>query len=481
MPDPLPAAEEPGRVRPRAVLLCVLAAVVAWLIPWGLPEKARATLAILVAVGGMWVTEALPLGATALLVPVLGVALGAAPGRAAFAGFGDPIVFLFLGTFVLTDAASRNGLDRRLADRVMTSAWVQRSPRRILFALAFLGCALSAWINNTATTAMLLPLAITSERLRSPRFLTSVLLMTAYAPSLGGLATPVGTAPNLIGLAQIEKLTGARPSFVAWMAAFAPLAVIATIGSAAWLAWRGGKPSAPEALEMTHEVTPVTRAEKTLLAVFAAVIALWVTPGVLKATDLAEAAWVKTWSERLPEACVPLLGALALFVLPTGRGDGSRLTDFTAFRRIDWSTILLFGGGISLGAMLESSGLARALGEGLFRAMPVAGAFGITLAATLMAVAVSEMTSNTASATLVVPIVIALAKAAGIDPLAPALAATVGCSFGFMLPVSTPPNALVYGTGRLTIADMVRCGILLDVAGALLVAAWVTLVAPWMR
>ena len=490
-PAPQISDDDVKSVQPIRAVLCALAALAMWFVPTGLDPKAHATLVVLVAIGGLWLSEALPLGVTALLVPVLGVAFGIAGPAEAFSGFGDPIVFLFLGTFLLTDAASRHGLDRRLADAVLTSRWVKASPGRLLYAIAFLGCAISAWVNNTATTAMLLPLAMTASRLGTPRFLTSVLLMTAYAPTLGGLATPVGTAPNLIGLAQIAKFTGSRPSFAEWMVLFAPLAVVATLGSAAWLAWRGGKVSIPPTPEGTREHRPWSRAERTLLPLFVVVVLFWIAPGILAATDLKDATWVVTWKERFPEACVPMAGGLLLFLLPAGRAAGNvdapaaavagsvagaRISDASAFKRLDWGTILLFGGGISLGTMMQSSGLARQLGQAIFDHMPIHGTFGVTLAAALMAIVVSEFTSNTASAALVVPVVLELAKAAGMDPLGPALAATVACSFGFMLPVSTPPNALVYGTGKLTIRDMVSCGILLDVAGGFLVAGYVTLV-----
>jgi solute carrier family 13 (sodium-dependent dicarboxylate transporter), member 2/3/5 len=214
-----------------------------------------------------------------------------------------------------------------------------------------------------------------------------------------------------------------------------------------------------------------------LLPVFIIVVLLWITPGILAATPLKETAWVKLWQARLPEPAVPLLGGLALFMLPSGKAGGARILDVSVLRRVDWSTLLLFGGGLSLGALMFESGLARALGEAIFRAMPVHGTYGVVLAATLMAVLVSEMTSNTASASLVVPVVLALAAAGGIDPVKPALAATVGCSFGFMLPVSTPPNALVYGTGRVTIREMIVQGVLLDVVGIALVSIWGTLLA----
>jgi sodium-dependent dicarboxylate transporter 2/3/5 len=481
-----PDEETRHRFRPRAVALVALAALVAGLAPIPLPDAAHRTLVILVAAGGLWMTEALPVAVTALLIPLLGLTLGVADARAAFAGFGDPIVFLFFGTFLLTDAAQVHGLNDRLARGVLSSRWVSASPSRLLWAMALLGCGISAWVNNTATTAMLIPLALTARRLGSSRLLTSVLLMSSYSASLGGLATPVGTAPNLIGLRLLEAATGARPSFARWCAVFAPLAIASTALTAGWLAFRSrarGRmgppteaplPAAPA--DVQGPLPPWSRAERTLMPVFVGVVLLWITPGVLAATPLAGAAWVKAWQARLPEPAVPLLGALLLFALPASARGPARILDVSAFRRVDWSTILLFGGGLSLGAMMFESGLAHALGEAIFRFMPVSGTFGIVLAATIMAVLVSEMTSNTASASLVVPVVLALAHAAGVDPVKPALAATVGCSFGFMLPVSTPPNALVYATGRVTMREMILNGALLDLIGVWMVAAWVTAV-----
>src|SRR5688500_17923893 len=154
MSQQAPVESEGGtRVRPLRALLCVLAAVATAYLPTGLEPKAHWTLVLLVAMAGLWITEALPLGLTALLIPVLGTALVIADAKTAFAGFGDPIVFMFLGTFLLTDAATQHGLDRRVADSVMNSRWVHASPKRLLWAIAFLGLVISAWVNNTATTA----------------------------------------------------------------------------------------------------------------------------------------------------------------------------------------------------------------------------------------------------------------------------------------------------------------------------------------
>jgi sodium-dependent dicarboxylate transporter 2/3/5 len=483
-------------IRPIPLALVAAAAVAAALLPIpGLSDKAHAALVVLIAVAGLWMTEAVPIAAASLLVPVLAVLLRAVDAKTAFAGFGDPILFLFLGTFLLTDALFQHGLQARLVRSVLGSRIVRDDPRRLLFAVALLGCVISAWVNNTATTAILLPLALAADGRVSPRLLTGILLVTAYAPSLGGLATPVGTAPNLLGLRLLEEATGERLSFAHWSAVFAPLALVATLLTAAYLAWRCGwgkgrvvtpraaSPPAPEPTperaEPAQRVEPAERAgapwslaERTLLVVLLAVIAFWITPGILQATPLRDAAWVKEWSARFPEACVPLLGALLLFVLPSGAGRAPIL-DAGAFRRLDWKTLLLFGGGLSLGGILFETGLAMAIGNAIFAAMPIHGEYGIILAATLMAILVSEVTSNTASASLVVPIVIFLAQAAGIDPLRPAIAATVGCSFGFMLPVSTPPNALVFATGRVRVPEMVRYGIALDLAGAVLISGWV--------
>jgi sodium-dependent dicarboxylate transporter 2/3/5 len=450
-----------------------LVAALSGVLPLGLEPAAQKALVVLVAAAGLWITEALPIPLVSLLIPVMGVTLGVAGAKAAFAGFGDPIVFMFLGTFLLTDAAERHGLNARLAGTVLSWERVRARPARLLWAVGGIGCLLSMWVNNTATTAMLLPLALTAERFGSRRLLVSVLLITAWAPSLGGLATPVGTAPNLIGLRLLEQATGTRPSFAAWMAMVAPLAIAATVVAALWLSTRLRGAQAGVAPPPGPPPGPWSRAERTIVPVFLVVVLLWITPGVLAATPLRTAEWVQAWQRHLPEPVVPLLGGVALFLLPSG-ARGERILDAGVFHRLDWGTLLLFGGGLSLGAMMFETGLARAIGEAIFAALPISTTFGVVLAATLMAVVVSELTSNTASASLVVPVVLALAAAAGVDPVKPALAATVGCSFGFMLPVSTPPNALVYGTGRITIREMVAHGVLLDVVGVLLVAAWVT-------
>lgn len=459
-------------------LLCVgLAAAAVALAPLPLEPAAHRTLVIVVSVGGLWLTEALPAPVTALLVPLMGVLFGITGARGAFSAFGDPVLFLFLGAFLLADAAATHGLTARLARAVLASRWISAQPGRLLWAMAIIGCTLGAWMSNTATTVLLLPLALSAERLGSPRLLMAVVLMASWGPSLGGLATPVGTAPNLIGLRLIEEATGARPTFAQWMILFAPLALISTAISAWWLRHQlGGEArAAPGPSPPASPSVPWSRAERLLMPLFGAVILLWVLPGLLEATPLGRSPLLGLWTQRVPEAVVPLAGALLLFALPAARGGSARILDASAFRRIDWGTLILFGGGLSLGGMMFESGLAQVLGEWLFLALPVPGLFGVVLAATLMGVVFSELTSNTASAAVVVPVVFVLAQSAGVDPIKPALAATAACSFGFMLPISTPPNAMVYATGKVSMRQMIANGFLLDAVGILLVSVWVTL------
>lgn len=472
-------------VRPRAVLLAIAAAWLIGVLPIaGLDTPAQRTLSILVLVAVLWLTEALPAWVSALLIPALATLLGVCDAKRAFVGFGDPIIFLFFGTFLLTSACFQHGLNARLARSVLTSPFVRGKPVRLLWALACLGLLLSAWVNNTATTVMLLPLALAAQaraRDENSKEIVPILLVTAYAPSICGIATPVGSAPNLIGLRLIETTTGTAVPFARWCLWFAPLAVLATALTALYLARGMRTPSHSSELAVNADGLPPpalawSRAEKTLVWVCALVILFWIGPGMLQSLGVGPAQTLKTWSARLPEAVVPLVGGLALFLLPSD-AHGGRILDERVLPRIDWSTLLLFGGGLTLGSLLFETGLARWLGEGLFRMLPIDGMFGVVLASTLMAVILSEITSNTASASLVVPIVLSLAKAAGVDPVAPALAATVACSFGFMLPVSTPPNALVYATGRLPLSAMIRYGILLDILGVLLISTWVTVLS----
>jgi sodium-dependent dicarboxylate transporter 2/3/5 len=438
--------------------------------------------AIWVAVIILWISEALPLPVTALLAPTLAILAGVAGPRDAFAAFGDPVLFLLLGSFLLARAFEVTGLGRRIALRLLTLPGVSGRPLVMLPLYGLLCFAISMWTSNTATAALMLPIALSVLSALEPpggtpdgRYASALLLLCTFGASIGGLGTPVGTPPNLIGLGLLERALGSRPSFVEWMAVMAPLALVlqAAITGVFLLAVRGDPAARPRPtpglVQEREGLGPWSPRERGVAIVFGLTIVLWLLPG----------AWALAAGDRdpgtlrvaalLPESAAALLGAVLLFIVPAGNRP---ILTWIEARGIDFGTILLFGGGICLGGLLLSTGLGEAIADALRRATGASDALGVTALVVVLAVFLSESSSNTAAATLIVPIAIALATRIGVDPTIPALAATAASSLGFMLPVSTAPNAMVFGTGRIRLTTMIRYGLLLDLLGiALLIGA----------
>lgn len=446
-----------------------------------------------------WLTEAIPIPATALLGVALAVLLGVAPANKILPAFGDPIIFLFIGSFMIARAMQVHGVDRRIAFALLAHPWVGGSTYRTLWALGLTAWALSMWISNTASVAMLFPVALaisreTSSLIRpesadSPelprlRYTTGLLLMMAFAGSVGGIATPVGTPPNLIGIALIREGLDFRISFFQWMTFGLPLAamMLVAIFAVVILLFRPEVREVPGQLERMREgqraLGPWTNGQRNSLAAFAVAVVLWITPGLLTLIIGAEHQWSTALAQRLPEGTVALLAAGLLFLLPTNWPRRQFTLTWDEAVRIDWGTVLLFGGGIALGRMLFDTGLAAALSRAFLTALNVDTPSLLAGAAALAAVIISETSSNTASASMVVPVMLSLGKALGSAGVVLAVAATLGASLGFMLPVSTPPNAIVYGSGAIRILDMVKAGVLIDLIGVLLVWAAATWLLP---
>jgi sodium-dependent dicarboxylate transporter 2/3/5 len=445
---------------------------------------------ILVVVAALWVTEKLPLAVTALLGAVACVVAGVAPAKEVFRPFADPLIFLFIGSFLLAEGIRLHGLDRRLAYGVLALPWIGERPGRILAGVAVVCVAISAFISNTVTAAMMV--AIVSGILAAveaaaddasarplPAFATSLYLCVAFTASIGGLATPIGTAPNLIGLAFIRDQAGVQVSFLGWCAIGLPL--VAVLATFTVLLLERLFPAGVERLAgvgryVSHErrrLGPWTVGQKSVAAAFAFTVLFWVLPGVLVAVLGPEHPVCVWMNRRLPEGVVALAGAILLFMLPGDTGPDGRPRRALRWQdaRIDWDIILLYGGGMALGELAFSTGLAAGIGRSITGWIPAGDWSGPVLVAVAAVVAVvtSEFTSNTASANMVVPVVIALARATGADPLTAALAATFASSLGFMMPVSTPCNALVYGSGRVPLRAMMGSGAVIDVFGIVVV------------
>ena len=465
-----------------------------------LSPEAQVLAPILVLVVALWFTEALPLAVTALLGAVACVVAGVAPAKEVFRPFADPLIFLFIGSFLLAEAIRCHRLDRRLAYTVLAVPWVGERPHRILAAVACVSVLISAFISNTCTAAMMMAivsgiLAAVEESARdasrrpAPAFATGLFLCIAFAASIGGLATPIGTPTNLIGLGFIRNQLGVNVSFPAWCAISVPVVVVLSTITVFVL----GRlfPAGVDRLDGVAEFVAAERArlgawtvgQKSTALAFGITVLLWVLPGVLLVAvgpDHPVSVWLRN---RLPEGVAALVGAILLFLLPGDRGADGRRPRAMVWHdaRIDWDIVLLYGGGLALGELCFSTGLAAAVGGGITGWIPQGPWAGHVLVAVAAAVAVvtSEFTSNVASATMVVPIVIAMAQATGGNAVAAALAATLAASLGFMMPVSSPCNAIVYGSGRIPLAAMMRSGALLDIVGTLVITAAMLAAGTW--
>ena len=471
-----------------AVFIALLALPLA-----GLSPAAHRLAAVMAAVVVLWVTEALPLPVTALLGAAASVVLEVAPAKEVFAPFADPLMFLFIGAFILARGIFLHQLDRRVAYAVLSLPWVGARPARILVAFGAATALISAWISNTATTAMMFGIGLsilaalqsqTAGSTMDPRYASALMLMTSFAASVGGLATPVGTPPNLIGIGFIRSQLGVEVTFFQWTLIGIPVVTVLFGFLAVYLNAVGPSgvrelPAGGELIRHEREqLGPWTAGQRSVALAFSLTVALWVLPGVAALIWGQGSSIYLALSRRMPEGVAALVGAALLFILP-GR-NGPAIT-WREASEIDWGVVLLYGGGFALGVLSFQTGLAEAVGRGLTGLLPGHGSFGLLVASVVLATILSETTSNTASANMVVPVVIAIGRAAGLDPLEAALGATFGASLGFMLPVSTPCNAIVYGSGYIPLSRMMRWGLALDVVGVVVIVTLVRLLSPLVR
>ena len=471
-----------------------LCAVILWLMPIaGLSEQAHHLLAIMSLVAIWWITEPVPIPVTSLLGPTLCVVLGIAPIKDAFEQFSNPMIFLFLGGFLLAKGMMVNGLDKRFAYGIMSMKWVGDSPKRIFLAIGLACILCSGWISNTATAAMMFPIALgLLEAIREMmasngkiidlanyKYATGLMLMTAYACSIGGVMTPIGTPPNIIMIGFVDQLAPDAPkiSFFQWMI-WGTLAMVCYFIFTYFLLWRMFPADvkhikgAREFIQQSvNSLGKWTRAQKNTIFAFSVAIVLWVSPSVLSIVYGADSEVMKYYDSHFPEAIAAMVGGLLLFFLPVDFKKGEMTLSWKdGMEGIEWGTLLLFGGGLAMGAMMYSTGLSAWLGAGIKEALGqhpsewfFIGVFCI------VALVLSELTSHTASTNLIAPIAIGTALSLGFSPIPVAVGIALSSSLGFMLPVSTPPNAIVYASGYIPITKMMKSGFIIDVVGILVV------------
>ena len=428
-----------------------------------------------------WATEAIPVPVTAFLPIVTFDLLGIATIREAAEPYANPIIYLFLGAFVLAIAVERWNLHKRIA--LMILSHTGTDGRRLIGGFMLVAALLSMWMTNTSTTMMLMPIAMSvvtvvlsqtdgvNDR-RKNNFQTAMLLGLAYAATIGGLATLVGTPPNALLAAFIEENYAIEISFVSWMMVGVPISALML--PIAWLIltrWvfpveiPANAAAQRHLAELKNDMGPITAPEKRVAIIFALVILGWIMRRPL--SD-----WLPL--DGLSDTGIAMAGALILLLVPSGDRAQQQLMTWADLNRLPWGVLVLFGGGLSLAAAIADSGLAQWLGESL-SPLSIYGVMALVIAATGLVIFLTELTSNIATAATFLPVLGAIAIEAGIPPMVLCVPVTLAASCAFMLPVATPPNAIVYASGMLTIPDMARAGFYLNCVGMLILA----LVALW--
>ncbi|GHJ60482.1 di- and tricarboxylate transporter [Nocardioides sp. OK12] len=481
-----------------------------------LSQDGRVVAAVGALMATWWMTEAIPLAATALLPIALLPALTddlAVPD--ATAPYADPIVFLFLGGFLIAIAMQKWDLHRRIA--LLTLRRVGTHPRRIVLGMMIATAFLSMWVSNTATTLMMLPIALSvlalvvenssgsdqrtdeaelTERLGGREtmreviedpdvrlFGVALLLSVAWAASIGGLGTLLGSPPNAIVAGYLSSELGRDIGFAEWMMLGLPLVVVFL--AIAWLLvtrviFRFRLDSIPGGRELIDsqiaDLGPASRGEKVVLAVFASAAFLWVVPGVLASIgDLGERA---PWLDGFDDTAIAITAGLVMFLIPGDDRGRMTLEWHDAEKGLPWGVLLLFGGGLSLAGAVAATGLDAWFGEqvGALGALPIVLLLAAVVSLVLL---LTEVTSNTATAATFIPVLGGVAAGLGVDPVTLLIPAALAATCAFMLPVGTPPNAIVFGTGAVRIADMARGGAVLNVLGVVLITLFTVAIGPF--
>jgi len=424
----------------------------------GFSIEAAITMAVTVICIIWWVFEPIPIPATSFLplglLPLLGVLT---PTQIAHA-YGNPLILLLLGGFILATALEKSGAHRRLALN-MVKAFGGTSSRRLVFGFMAASALLSMWISNTATTLMLVPVALAVvEKSEDPELAVPLLLGIAYAASIGGIGTPIGTPPNIVFMGVYSATVGEQIPFLTWMAWALPVVLVFVPVMALWLTRHLSHQGSVD----LPEVGSWHKAEVRVTLVFALTAIAWIT------RQQPFGGWSGVFGlEQTNDAMVALLAVLIMFLVPDGRG--SKLLDWETAERIPWGMLILFGAGITIATAFTTSGLSQSIGAALsgMSNLPV---LLLMLVLCLAVTFLTETTSNTATTTLLMPILAAGALGAGIDPKLLMIPAAMSASCAFMLPVATAPNVIVFSTGDVGIDTMAREGFALNLFGAVIIS-----------
>jgi len=461
---------------PAALLLLSL-----WTVP-GLSSTASVLCGVTLWMVIWWVSEAAPIPVTSLLPMLLFPLLGISSAEVATSPYAHPLIFMFFGGFCLSIALEKTGLHQQIAERALRH--VGGAPARQLAALMAITAFLSMWMSNTATAVMMLPIALSivavAPQGNRATLAPALLLGVAYASSIGGIATLIGTPPNALLAAFLEKTYQIKLGFGQWMLLGVPLAATMLVVCWFWLSRVYFRlhllPAAAQRAEKT--LLPLSSAQRQVALVFLLTALCWIFQPLLS-----------KWSGlSLSDTIIALTAAFALFLLPVWQPRSTAATAGTAAaqpvltwqdsEKLPWGVLLLFGGGLSLAGQLQQHGVSDALAQ-LFHGLQSVPALFVIAGVALLIVFLTELTSNTAVAAAFLPILGPVALSLELSPLYLVVPAALAASLGFMMPVGTPPNAIVFASGQLQIRDMIRAGVVLNIFGVLLITLFCQLILPF--
>ncbi|MDZ4672826.1 MAG: DASS family sodium-coupled anion symporter [Gemmatimonadota bacterium] len=447
-------------------------------VPEGLTPIGLRTGAVVALMAIWWVTEAVPIPVTALLPLALFPLLGILDMAATAAPFANELIFLFMGGFFIAAAMERSGLHRRVALAIVHA--IGTSPSRLVLGFMLATAFLSMWISNTATATMMLPIAIAVAEMLKPadrvgpyEFGIALMLGIAYGASIGGISTLIGTPPNAILAAAAQEVLGIQIGFGEWMLVGLPVAIVML--PLTWLALvkvlyppRDLVGGADDLIRQERtRLGPVSRAERIVGVVFLATALAWIfrTPKDLGSVVIPGITSFAPWVQ---DSTIAMAAALLLFSIPLDLRKGEFILDWSAGRRIAWGVLILFGGGLSLARAMEQSGLAAWIGS-FVTVLDTVPHWVLIVGVVTLVVFLTEITSNAATTTMAMPIMAGAGLALGVPPMMLMTTAALAASMAFMLPVATPPNAIVFSSGYLTIPQMVRAGLLLNLIAIVVV------------
>ncbi len=457
--------------------------------PDAMPIAAKHVLAVAVLMAIWWVTAAIPIPATALLPIFLFPALGVMSGTEVTQPYANHLIYLFLGGFLIAVTIEKWNLHRRIA--LYTISLIGVSPKRIILGFMLTSAGLSMWISNTAATMMMITIGLAvlkqvvdeikadpdlhiDTRPEKFNFGISLMLGIAYAASIGGIATLIGTPPNAIMAGIVENQFGQSISFLNWMIFALPLSVTMLIITWYYLTHFAFPseidhlPGGKETIEREiHELGKMSQQEKTVLFVFGLVATLWITHGFIKLEAF----------KFITDSTIAMAGALLLFIIPSNLKKGEFLLDWKTARKIPWDILILFGGGFALADGFTDSGLTHTIANQL-NVLQGSNLLLIIVVVTAVVIFLTEITSNTATASMFLPIIAALAIAMHIHPYSLMITVSLAASFAFMLPVATPPNAIAFSSHYFTIGQMARTGIWLNLIAIVLISLFVKFYLP---